>query len=424
MQKQRESNPVGIVVISAIITIFILGGLSYLFIFYVIPLYQIDTYLIYTILIRLLPVVIGFTLVLLAVAVSPTHLGGYDDYEEPVLRDIYTEPLFTLPNEEYLSFAAVQASLFGSHISQPTYPQPTVPVEGITPYIGVPTYEEVPPIYEDEYEEDIIVTEKESPSSHVAEEIYEEVLLDREESETPTVEKEQELTEDIIIAQKEVVEPLVEEVVDVTQIVEEPPIKVPSVSIPVDEKPYTEEIIASLEREVSFDGYPYDIEPHSNAASLLEPIKASSDAHLLDSSYFTVVKNSLAARLQEEMNHARAYEYPLSLIAVGFTHQGTEDDKAFSQFLYDYLSIGSFAYYEGVDTLIGILPFYNNRFAHLYAQQLIQHIQREYPFSTVSVGHSTIHRQNQTDVELLEEVASALTEAKLTDGFHVVSYKG
>lgn len=100
MQNQQKSSAVGIIVTSAIITMLILAVATFFIFWKVIPLYQISPYIVYSILTRLLPLIIGFTLVLLALAIAVPNFPLDTDDQDIIEKDLYTMPLYNLPLED------------------------------------------------------------------------------------------------------------------------------------------------------------------------------------------------------------------------------------------------------------------------------------------------------------------------------------
>src|SRR5690554_4716492 len=100
MQNQQKSSAVGIIVTSAIITMLILAVATFFIFWKIIPLYQIPPYIIYSFLTRLLPLIIGFTLVLLALAIAVPNFPLDTDDQDVIEKDLYTMPLYNLPLED------------------------------------------------------------------------------------------------------------------------------------------------------------------------------------------------------------------------------------------------------------------------------------------------------------------------------------
>jgi len=100
MQNQQKSSAVGIIVTSAIITMLILAVATFFIFWKIIPLYQIPPYIIYSFLTRLLPLIIGLTLVLLALAIAVPNFPLDTDDQDVIEKDLYTMPLYNLPLED------------------------------------------------------------------------------------------------------------------------------------------------------------------------------------------------------------------------------------------------------------------------------------------------------------------------------------
>ena len=78
----------------------ILVALTYLFYSYFLPYYQIEAADIYIVLIRLLPIIIGFLLFIIALIIAPPVVPKTEDTDDEIPRDSYTEALYNLPDEQ------------------------------------------------------------------------------------------------------------------------------------------------------------------------------------------------------------------------------------------------------------------------------------------------------------------------------------
>lgn len=154
MHNRREKSSAGIIAVSAIITLLVLGALTYTFFVYGIPVLPVTKEELYLILIRLLPVLIGLTLILIALALKNPPIPSDVDDQDELEKDAYTEPLYRLPDED-------NAPLYGRKVlpvtpvaSEETTAIPQEqkvpdPTPEITAFTGVPTYKRPPsPIIE------------------------------------------------------------------------------------------------------------------------------------------------------------------------------------------------------------------------------------------------------------------------------------
>jgi hypothetical protein len=119
MHKHREKSPAGIIAISAIATSLVLGGLSFLFIIYGLPVLPFSVELLYTVLLRLLPIIIGLILVLIALAIRPPAIPRNTDIADEIQKDMYTMPLYNLPEEDENEIVGKQQLPVSAKLKEP-----------------------------------------------------------------------------------------------------------------------------------------------------------------------------------------------------------------------------------------------------------------------------------------------------------------
>ncbi|HLW22550.1 MAG TPA: hypothetical protein VKZ39_05135, partial [Sphaerochaetaceae bacterium] len=100
MQRHREKSPAGTIVISAIITLVVMGALTFLLVYFGLPSIPISQELLYSSLLRLLPIIIGLILVLIALTIQPPRIPKDTDKTDEIGKDNFTAPLYNLPDEE------------------------------------------------------------------------------------------------------------------------------------------------------------------------------------------------------------------------------------------------------------------------------------------------------------------------------------
>ncbi len=100
MRTKSEQRPIATIILTIIISSVILASSTYLFYFYLIPLYNIDIHDLYTILIRLLPIIIGLLLTIISLVIAPVHIPQTSSKDDELPIDSYTAPLYNLPDEE------------------------------------------------------------------------------------------------------------------------------------------------------------------------------------------------------------------------------------------------------------------------------------------------------------------------------------
>ena len=142
MSTTSEKNTTITIVFTIIISSLILASFTYLFYVYLIPFYQIDIDEIYSILIRLLPLVIGLLLTIISIIVAPLYIPHTSSKDDELPIEEITAPLYNLPDEgkEMLSLStsekvepsAIQSRIINSKLS-PVAPPVVAPLE--TTYI-------------------------------------------------------------------------------------------------------------------------------------------------------------------------------------------------------------------------------------------------------------------------------------------------
>lgn len=134
MRTKSEQRPIATIILTIIISSVILASSTYLFYFYLIPLYNIDIHDLYTILIRLLPIIIGLLLTIISLVIAPVHIPQTSSKDDELPIDSYTAPLYNLPDEEKKPLRLDTTDKVQPSIIQKTVVNKTVsPVE--PPYI-------------------------------------------------------------------------------------------------------------------------------------------------------------------------------------------------------------------------------------------------------------------------------------------------
>ena len=154
MHNRREKSSAGIIAVSAIITLLILGALTYTFFVYGIPVLPVTMEELYGILIRLLPVLIGLTLILIALALKNPPIPSDTDDQDELEKDAFTEPLYRLPDEQNRpvygrSPLPVSPPRTDEEPAAPTEQKVADPTPEITPFAGVPKRSQTPTVIAD-----------------------------------------------------------------------------------------------------------------------------------------------------------------------------------------------------------------------------------------------------------------------------------
>ncbi len=375
MQRHREKSPAGTIAITAIITLVLLGGLTYLVGIFGLPSIPISTDTLYTVLLRLLPIIIGLILVLIALAIQPPRIPKETDSADDLTRDNFTAPLFNLPNEE-------EQTLYGR--VQLSVPEPSSPVgvrpsdsqhetanrvpdvaPQITPFSGVPAQHEKPRIAEPE-------------------EI------------TPAVTPQFGYQKPFSIE---------------TQI-EEP-------------APGTEYHPSDLGRAVLFSEYPFAIEPGSDIAQLLDPIAETRISGELGDEDRVEIEDTFETRLDSELSSALDLGYDLSLAVIDVPHADTKThsvDATVVQDLFNRLGIVSFFYLTETHRVSAILPFHGFEQSRRYFASLLENLRKQHADSTVTVGFSCVKGRELSASSLIEEATIAADLALERGGYSLIGY--
>ncbi len=100
MRMKSERSPFKTIMIATISSTLLLVALSYFFYTYFLPYYQISIVDVYGVLVRILPIVIGLLLMIIALVISPPLIPQTSDDDDEIPRDKFTAPLYELPDEE------------------------------------------------------------------------------------------------------------------------------------------------------------------------------------------------------------------------------------------------------------------------------------------------------------------------------------
>ncbi|NCB00903.1 MAG: hypothetical protein EOM67_01900 [Spirochaetia bacterium] len=344
MSANNEKRPAIIVFSTIIISSIILASLTYLFYFYFIPFYQIDIEDFYTILVRILPLIIGLLLTIIALVVAPLNIPHTSSKDDEIPIDNYTAPLYNLPNEE-------------------------------KEIIVLETTEKVEP-------SDIqssIVQNKLSP----VETLYV--------SQLEPVKRPQSIDVEAIIT------PVVVHDIDTESL---------RTSIETEIDIELHPSYSNLDRAIDFSQYPFSIDENSSIASLLEPIEKSESVDLSDYIELTKqVEDSLEAVLKEELNEAIERAYPLSFALLSL--EDDEDDLIVDT-LYKKLSQIGIVYTDSNNIICAILPFYSYKRSQLSIASIIKSVKKTYPNNKISVGFSTSNDREVEQHEIHKEASLAL----------------
>lgn len=377
MRNQRDRSPVGIILISAIITLLVLSAFSYVFVRQLVPRFALSSETIYFVLIRLLPISIGLVLVLIAIVIAPPRVPKDADEADMIERDEFTSPLFTLPVEEETTPPA----------------HATMPVEPLSEAVGVPA----PAQGLDRKPEQIkeFAGKQPMPVQIDALEVPKDLLPPDEESPERFA--------------------LVEEA-------DKPP-EIPSDALS-GERP-SSDIAGRLSRAVLFSEYPYPIAQGSEIAKLLEPIGESEDEVSLPHEYMEVIEDTFDERLSEELEFARQVGYDISVAMISIP-PGDSDPHAVEatvvQSLFNKLGTVAFFYLTDTNQVSAIMPFHGLEQSRRYFASLLESLRKQYQKTALSVGFSAVGERIVTADKLVHEAQLALEVASERTGYNLIAY--
>ena len=362
MQNHREKSPVGIVAISAITTALILGALTYFFFQYGLAMLSISTEPLYTVLLRLLPIIIGLILVLIALAIRPPVIPKDTDSDDELEKDAYTSPLYNLPQEDE-SHTAARAQL---------------PV--------TPRYKESP------VEQQTQKTDK---------------LIDSYPAVTPFMG-----VTPISPRREEVVPPMAypEEI--------EEPFEAEIVS-PGETTRHT------LGRAVLFGEYPFPIDSESQIAQLLAPIEETIEDGDLTAQDLLVIEDTFETRLENELTSANELGYDLSLAVIELPKNDQDlhsVDATIVQNLFNRLGVVSFFYLTEEHRVSAILPFHGFEQSRRYFASLLESLRKQHPETAIKVGYSSSRNREVSAETVMDEALIAVNLATERSGYSLIGY--
>ena len=353
-----------IIISTFILSSLVLAGGTYLFITVMMPLYSLDQGQIRSVLIRLLPIVTGFLLAVMALAISPPAIGQSSEDEDELERDPFTSPLYVLPDEESHTaltpiLEPVGPSLKQQSIVASSLSEVERPLSGTLGEVTAPAR--------------ILDTQKIFPMDPPAE------------SSEPVVSPEQ---------------PPEEQVPEQT-------IEAEGENVPR----------SQLDRQVLFSAYPFPIEADSAVAQLLEPIEESRPVGEEENpSLYLEYEDTFSTRVDVELEYAKSIGYPLSLAYL--TCDGDEQMKELTGSL---SSIHGILYHED-QILKVILPFQSFEQCREVFTTVFARIRKRYPENRLSCGYTTFSMHDQENTHLAEQAQTALNIAFDHGSYAIIGY--
>ena len=110
----RPSNTAKLVITSIVISLIVLAVFVLIFISYIVPAYQITEEQIYSVLVKLFPVLIGLVLIQIGVMVGRRGEPDYSETIDKLAPNAYDSPLYTAPKDDPMARGKVDASVLGT----------------------------------------------------------------------------------------------------------------------------------------------------------------------------------------------------------------------------------------------------------------------------------------------------------------------
>lgn len=123
MSPNKEGSSASKILFSVLAAIALLAGASVLFITWVVPSYGIDVAVVYSVLTRLFPILIGLILMQIGIILASPSSSDKTDSADILVKDDYDDPLYAMPNED----PAFKTTAASSYLE----PVPQVPLETI-----------------------------------------------------------------------------------------------------------------------------------------------------------------------------------------------------------------------------------------------------------------------------------------------------
>ena len=394
MKVSKKRSTAGTIAFSIIVASILLAAGTWFFVYWAIPAYELDSAVIYSLFIRVLPLLIGLTVLQIGVILSIPNSKDEADAKDILLRDSFDDPLYILPDEDppissvspFKPIESVATPPVAATLAQPIHkPEPKVErhMPPVTTYISPP----VQPVL------------AEMP-------IAEEPIVN-----IPT-------TVESISADETVVQ------------TESSIIEIPETGAPAAIASGVESVVpptARLTQAVNFADYPYSIEADSDIAQLLQPLpetESVNDPLLLK--HQLLINDVFEDRLDSEIESALENGYDLSLGIITMPNvpvNPLEVTAGVTQHIFQKLESMSFFYALDEQRIAAVIPFYRFKTARYYFAALLENLRKNHPDNTVAIGFSSLHNRDISRETLLQEAEIATSWAKEQGGFSLIGYE-
>ena len=371
----KSKEPIaGIVALSAVITCAVLAGLVIVLFRWGFPVWNIDASTIYTVAVRLFPVLVGLVMLFAGVIVSLPHSEQEPaDDDDLIKTTAATEPLGRLPDGKVVNYPPDATELFDEESSM------------TTESAFAPKQYKAPEPVSWKFEFDTV-----QPYAG-----FQEQLVEDEET-VPEIEEPREMSQ----------------------------------SIPVWEKPFDDAFAIddshSATRAITFSDYPYQIVPGSIAAELLEPIPQTPlifDERI--SAYEQPLADSFENRLDAELSSATENGYELSLGVINLPlHEAGGDsvDARSTSAILEKLGDSSYFYSLDENRIGAVMPFYGFKMMKRYFAWLLERVRKTGSNISITVGYSSLNARSVQRDTLVREASMAAHLASQQGGFTVIGF--
>jgi len=356
--------------------------LSYVLITYVLPYYEVSAGTLYSVLIRLLPMIIGLILVQIAIIIHPPQVPKDTDKMDSLEKDEFTAPLYNLPKEED-SIHPGRAQLPVEPVSATAARETKIAIDevpAIKPFAGkqpvAPTYGRQLPVELEAI--DNLTTDMELP---------------------PSLEEEQLPAETDTMTESEALDTTLSDI--------------------------DGDIRQRLSRAVLFSEYPFPIVPGSDIAQLLEPIDETEVENSLPQEYTELIEDTFDERLRVELESAIESGYELSLAIIEIPSVGSDPhsvDSTVVQNLFNKLGMVSLFYLTETKRVSSILPFHGFEQSRRYFAALLENLRKNHPQTAVKIGFTSLHGRSLESEALLREASIAIDLATERSGYNLIGY--
>ncbi len=398
MKASRKRSTAGTIAFSVIVASLFLAAATWFFVYWVIPAYELDAAVIYSLFIRVLPLLIGLAVLQIGIILSIPTTKDEADVKDILLRDSFDDPLYILPDEDppvtsvapYKATETVMVPPLVNQLAQPIQKPPAkinrdMPlVTTYTPPPAVPIPMEIPPV-----EKSIMETSATMESLPEPEPVPQPVHL---------------------------VESFVMEIPET-----EAPVPIPLSVVSLDPPK------ARLSQAVDFADYPYPIEADSDIAQLLQPLpetQSMDDPLLLK--YQVLIHDTFGDRLDTEIESALENSYALTLGVItlpGIPENPLDVNASVTQHVFQKLESMSFFFVLDEQRIAAIIPFYQFKTARYYFAALLESLRKTHPESTVTIGFSSLQDRNIPREKLFQEAEVAASWAREQGGFSLIGYE-